>query len=42
LEWILLTDREVEEFEAAREVAQWYTSRWLVEEFHKVDATLEN
>jgi hypothetical protein len=35
LEWILLTDREVEEFEAAREVAQWYTSRWLVEEFHK-------
>lgn len=35
LEWILLTDREVEGFEAAREVAEWYTSRWLVEEFHK-------
>lgn len=35
LEWILLSDREVEDFEAAREVAQWYTSRWLVEELHK-------
>ncbi len=36
LEWILLTDREIgTSFEAAHEVARWYSTRWLVEEFHK-------
>jgi hypothetical protein len=35
LEWILLTDLEVENFAPACEVAQMYASRWLVEEFHK-------
>jgi hypothetical protein len=35
LEWVLLTEREVDAFEAAHEVAQWYSTRWLVEEFHK-------
>lgn len=35
LEWVLLTDREVDGFEGAYEVAQWYSTRWLVEDFHK-------
>lgn len=36
LEWILLTDREAgASFGAAHEVARWYSTRWLVEEFHK-------
>jgi hypothetical protein len=36
LEWVLLTDREVvDNFEGAYEVAQWYSTRWLVEDFHK-------
>jgi hypothetical protein len=35
LEWILLTDFEVTNFEQACEVAQMYATRWLEEEFHK-------
>jgi Transposase DNA-binding/Transposase Tn5 dimerisation domain len=35
LEWILLTDLEVTNFEQACEVGQMYTTRWLEEEFHK-------
>ncbi len=35
LEWILLTDLEVTNFEQACEVAQMYATRWLEEEFHK-------
>jgi hypothetical protein len=35
LEWILLTDLLVENFESTCEVAQMYSTRWVVEEFHK-------
>lgn len=35
LEWILLTDLEVANFEQACEVVQMYATRWLEEEFHK-------
>jgi hypothetical protein len=35
LEWILLTDLEVTNFDQACEVAQMYAARWLDEEFHK-------
>src|SRR5215813_6857647 len=35
LEWILLTDLEVTNFEQACEVGQMYSTRWLEEEFHK-------
>jgi hypothetical protein len=35
LEWLLLTDLEVTNFEQACEVAQMYATRWLEEEFHK-------
>jgi hypothetical protein len=35
LEWILLTDCKVENFAQALEVALIYSTRWLIEEFHK-------
>lgn len=35
LEWVLLTDANVDTFEQAHEVALQYQARWLVEEFHK-------
>jgi len=35
LEWVLLTDVVVETFEAALEVALKYSTRWLIEDFHK-------
>jgi len=35
LEWIVLTDLKVTNFEQACEIAQMYATRWLVEEFHK-------
>lgn len=35
LEWILLTDLGVTNFEQACEVTQMYATRWLEEEFHK-------
>ena len=35
LEWMLLTDADIETFEEAHEVALQYQARWLVEEFHK-------
>jgi hypothetical protein len=35
LEWILLTDLEVTNFEQACEVGQMYATRWVEEEFHK-------
>jgi hypothetical protein len=35
VEWIILHDRPVPSFETAREVALKYSTRWLIEEFHK-------
>ena len=35
LEWILLCDGEIERFEQARECARQYSTRWLIEEYHK-------
>ena len=35
LEWILLTDWQVESYAQALEVALAYSTRWLIEEFHK-------
>jgi hypothetical protein len=35
LEWLLLTSSRVDGFEAARSIARQYSSRWLIEEFHK-------
>jgi hypothetical protein len=35
LEWVLLTDLPVSDFEQACEIAQMYATRWLEEEFHK-------
>ena len=34
LEWILLTDLEVTNFDQACEVAQMYATRWLEDTFH--------
>jgi hypothetical protein len=35
VEWVLLTDRRVEDLESALLVAFWYSCRWLIEEYHK-------
>lgn len=35
LEWILLTDKPSESFENVLKVALQYSSRWLIEEYHK-------
>lgn len=35
LEWLLLTDQKVENFEQGLEIALIYSTRWLIEEFHK-------
>jgi hypothetical protein len=35
LEWVLLYDAEVESFEQALECALQYSTRWLIEEYHK-------
>jgi len=35
LEWLLLCDQPILDFAQARTCARQYTSRWLIEEFHK-------
>ena len=35
VEWVLLTDRRVEDLGSALLVAFWYSCRWLIEEYHK-------
>jgi hypothetical protein len=35
LEWFLLTDRPVEDFESALRCALQYATRWVIEDFHK-------
>jgi hypothetical protein len=39
LEWILLTDWEATTYDEALEVALVYSTRWLIEEFHKAIKT---
>src|SRR5438477_3839602 len=36
LEWLLLTDKVVETAQDAIDVAQIYSCRWMIEEFHKI------
>lgn len=35
LEWTLLTNEPVENFETAYRVVGWYECRWIIEEYHK-------
>jgi hypothetical protein len=39
VEWLLLTNVPVERAAVARQVAGWYESRWVVEEYHKAMKT---
>jgi hypothetical protein len=39
VEWILLTSEPVESVEQANTCVDWYTYRWLIEEWHKVEKT---
>lgn len=39
LEWFLITNEVVSDFEAAYRVVGWYEKRWIVEEFHKAKKT---
>jgi len=35
LEWILLTTIEVTNIEVAKQIVEWYSHRWVIEEYHK-------
>ena len=35
VEWMLLTTREVHDFEQACETLDWYVQRWMIEVFHR-------
>lgn len=35
LEWILFSTLPVKDFEQAQEKVQWYSMRWMIEEYHK-------
>jgi len=35
VEWILVTSLPCEHVEQARQIIRWYTSRWLVEDYHQ-------
>jgi hypothetical protein len=39
VEWILLTNRSARNFEEACERVDWYTCRWIIEEYHKAQKT---
>lgn len=39
IEWMLLTSETVEHVDQANECVDWYTYRWLIEEWHKVEKT---
>jgi hypothetical protein len=39
IEWMLLTSEPVATLAAANEVVDWYTQRWVIEEWHKVEKT---
>jgi len=36
LEWVLITNLKVDNFEEAREKISWYSLRWRIEVFHKI------
>lgn len=36
ISWLLLSDLEVPDLDAALKIVAWYTCRWRIEEFHKV------
>lgn len=35
LEWILLTNLDINNFNDAYQIAEWYSSRWIIEDYHK-------
>lgn len=35
LEWILLTNLDVNNFNEAYQIVEWYSSRWIIEDYHK-------
>jgi hypothetical protein len=39
LEWLLLTNVEVQQVEQAFERVDWYACRWVIEEYHKAQKT---
>ena len=39
VEWILLSNVPVPDFEQACERADWYACRWIIEEYHKAKKT---
>lgn len=39
IEWMLLTSEPVEHVDQAHACVDWYTYRWLIEEWHKVEKT---
>ena len=39
IEWMLLTSETVEHVDQANACIDWYTYRWLIEEWHKVEKT---
>lgn len=39
VEWMLLTSEPVESFDQANTRVDWYTYRWLIEEWHKAEKT---
>lgn len=39
VEWMLLTSEPVEDVEQANRCVDWYTYRWLIEEWHKAEKT---
>ena len=39
LEWFLLTNQPIVEFDDARQIVRWYECRWIIEEYHKAMKT---
>jgi hypothetical protein len=39
IEWMLLTSEQVENVDQANTCVDWYTHRWLIEEWHKAEKT---
>ncbi len=39
VEWMLLTSERIDDFAAANRCVDWYTYRWIIEEWHKAEKT---